>query len=123
MTEGVNGHDAANATVEPTLVDLLDDLADEFPDVERREGAAGIDYVVGQQPFARLAGLTGHFRLRSEIVAAAARTGDTAVSAIGPEWVAFSPKRLDQYALDRAQSWFELGHRLAVESGGATKRH
>jgi hypothetical protein len=123
MTEGANGHDPSDDSVEPTLADLMEDLAEEFPDVESRTAPAGTDYLVGQQRFAHLAGITAHFRLRPEIAAAAARTGDAAVSTMGAEWVSFSPKHLDQYALDRAQSWFELGHRLAVEVGGAPKRH
>jgi hypothetical protein len=123
MTEGANGHDPNDESLEPTLADLLDDLAEEFTDVERQTLPTVTQYLVGQQPFAQLAGATAHFRLRPEIAGAAARTGDAAISPMGPEWVAFSPKHLDQYALDRAQSWFELGHRLAAEAGRAPKRH
>jgi hypothetical protein len=123
MTEGANGHDPTDETLEPTLADLLDDLAEEFTDVERRTLPTGTHFLVGEQPFAHLAGATAHFRLRPEIAAAAARTGDTAESTMGREWVAFSPRHIDQYALDRAQSWFELGHRLAVEAGRGPKRH
>jgi hypothetical protein len=123
MTDGTNGHDPADERMEPTLAELLDDLVEEFPDAERRTSPAGVDYVVDDQPFARLTGATAHFRLRPEIVAAAARTGDAAVSTLGRDWVAFSPRRLDQYALDRAQSWFELGHRLAAEGAARPERH
>ena len=112
----MTGHDQPAEAAEPTLADLLDDLADEFPDVERLPGPDGTDFVVGTMPFARLRGRTAEFRLRPEIVAAATRTGDAAESALGREWVAFSPTTFDQYALDRAQSWFELGHRLAAQA-------
>jgi hypothetical protein len=78
MTEGANGHDTADEpdeSTEPTLADLLDDLADEFADIERREGPTGVDYLVREQPFARRNGLTAQFRLRPEIVAAGGPVG------------------------------------------------
>jgi hypothetical protein len=102
------------------LAALLEDLATEFPDVEARPGPAGTDYIVGAQPFARLQGEVAEFRLRPEIVAAAVRTGDAVPSPLGQEWVRFRPATFDQYAVDRAQAWFELGHRLAA---AVTRRH
>jgi len=124
----VNGHDLdaeqANPgpAAEPTLAEVVDDLADDFPDVERVDTPAGTDFIVGGSRFVHVTGPTVHFLLRPEIVAAATRTGEASASSLGAEWVAFSPTRLDQYGLDRAQSWFELGHRL-VTSRGAAKRH
>jgi hypothetical protein len=128
-TSGPNGHagtDAAanqpDAPAHPddlsdvTLADLLEDLAGDYPDVRSVEVPEGLDYLAGERPFARLAGLTAHFRLRAEIVAAAVRTPAAAVSPLGPDWVLFRPGSLDQYGLDRAQAWFELGHRLASEA-------
>jgi hypothetical protein len=124
-TDGNNGVDADPGTGadEPTLDALLDDLSEDHADIQRRSGPAGIDFVVGPQPFARLQGSVAHFRLRPEIVAAAARTGDARPSDLGRDWVAFSPRHFDQYALDRAQSWFELAHRLAAEASQPDKRH
>ncbi len=124
MTDGPNGHEPEPEAADLTLADVLEDLAEDFPDVEARTDGAGVDYVVGARSFARVVGGIAHFRLRPEIVAAAVRTPAVSVSPLGPEWVAFNPSSLDQYALDRAQSWFELGHRLAVEvPGGTPKRH
>ena len=138
MSDGANGRDRADVppgptgegadeatdeAIGPTLADVLDDLTRDYPDVEQVATPDGVDYLVGAQPFACLSSVTAHFRLRPEIVAAAARTGDATVSAMGPEWVAFKPKALDQYALDRAQSWFELGHRLAAEAAAGPRRH
>jgi hypothetical protein len=118
-TGAPNGQEPAeppDATpVEPTLADVLDDLADDFPDIERTDGPEGTDFAVGAQLFVRLNGPSAQFRLRPEIVLAAVRTGDAAESALGRDWVVFAPKHFDQYALDRAQSWFELAHRLAAE--------
>jgi hypothetical protein len=122
--DGANGHDPDDDALEPTLADLLDDLASEFPDVERREGPEGVDFLVGALQFARLTGVAAQFRLRPEIAEAAIRTPAVTASTLGREWVMFGPKGLDQYSLDRAQSWFELGHRLAAEAaGGRPKRH
>ncbi len=134
--EGANGHDPADAGTsagsdpdtataaipEPTLAEVIDDLADEFPDIERMDGAEGIDYAVGPQLFSRLRGTVAEFRLRPEIVAAGTKTGDASESALGREWIAFGPKLVDQYALDRAQAWFELAHRLAAESSARPNR-
>jgi hypothetical protein len=110
----------AEATGNSPLAELLDDLAGEFADVERRESAGGTEFLVGAHVFARLGGATAEFRLRPEIAAAAARTPDVRASDRGPAWVAFGPRVVDQHAVDRAQAWFELGHRLAAEAG---RRH
>jgi hypothetical protein len=113
MTDGES--EDGPGSVGSILADPLDDLAAEFDDVERREGTTGIDYAVRATDFAHLAGGAASFRLRPEIVLAAARTPDATPSPLGPEWVSFSPTTLDQYSLDRLQSWFELAHRLAAE--------
>lgn len=123
MTAEPNGKDPDEGPLEPTLVDLLADLAGEFSDVEGRSVPGGTEYVTSDRVFARLICVTAHFRLRPEIVAAAIRTPAAAASTLGPEWVTFSPGPLDQYALDRAQAWFELGHRLAAEAPGGARRH
>src|SRR5947209_2839775 len=70
-----------------TLAELLDDLAADFEDVERREGSNGIDYTVRTKAFAHLIGDAASFRLRPQIVLAAARTPGATVSPLGPEWV------------------------------------
>lgn len=117
----VDGVGSAGAA--PTPADVLDDLASEFADVVRVERPDGVSYEVAGRPFARLLGARTEFRLRPDIAAAAARTGDSGASPLGPEWVAVSPRTFDQYALDRLQAWFELAHRLAVETAGRAGRH
>src|SRR5260221_9320326 len=116
-------HHSDAEAIEATLAALLDDLAEEFADVERRESPDQVDYLVGTQEFARLTGATLQFRLRPEIALAATRTASATTSPLGREWVSFSPTAFDQYALDRAQAWFELGHRLAAEASRGAKRH
>ena len=103
-----------------TLADLLDDLAGEFDDIERRETPSGADYLVRTRAFTHLNGDAASFRLRPEIVVAAARTPSATASPLGAEWVAFRPTTLDQYSRDRLQSWFELAHRLVAEDGART---
>ena len=116
-------HHSDAEAIEATLAALLDDLAEEFVDVQRRMSAGYVDYLVGTQEFARLTGATAQFRLRPEIALAAIRTPSATSSPLGREWVSFSPTAFDQYALDRAQAWFELGHRLAAEVSSGAKRH
>ena len=58
------------------------------------------------KPFAVLAGDTLEFRLDPVVGEAARRTPGTTISARGPDWVAFRPAELDQFAEDRARAWF-----------------
>ena len=44
--EPANGDDVDDGLVEPTMAVLLDDLAEEFADVQRRDGPDGVDYLV-----------------------------------------------------------------------------
>ena len=112
----LRGSAAAEGPADVTLADVIEDLAEEYPDVRSAEVPGGMDYLVGDRAFVRLAGIAAHFRLRVEIVAAAVRTPAASSSTLGPDWVLFRPMALDQYGLDRAQAWWELGHRLALEA-------
>jgi hypothetical protein len=125
----VSGHapeaadDGGRAEGEVALGLLLDDLAGEFTDITRRETHDGVvTFSVGERVFARMTGSKAEFRLRPEIAAAAARTPDARRSPADLEWVVFQPRSLDQHGIDRAQAWFELGHRLAVESKSAGRQ-
>jgi hypothetical protein len=117
-----DGSDEADAG--PTLRRILDDLATEFSDVDRREEADGTAYEVRGRAFAIVAaaGDRAEFWLRPEIAAAAARTPDARSSLRGADWVAFTPGEIDQHALDRVQAWFELGHRLAADPSAGRAR-
>jgi len=80
------------------------------------DGAAGMIWAFGGQPFATLdaTGSTASFRLDTDLAAAARRTPDTAASSRGAEWVAFTPRNLDGHAADRASAWFAAAGRRAV---------
>jgi hypothetical protein len=105
----------AAEAVEGTLTGALAELAATDEAIAVRPGDAITEYTVMGVAFARADGSTASFRLRPEIAAAAIRTDGTAASPLGREWVAFSPRRWDRYALDRAIAWFLLARRLATE--------
>jgi hypothetical protein len=105
----------AAEAVAGTLTEALADLAAADDAIAVRPSGTITEYLVSGLAFARADGSTASFRLRPEIVAAAIRTDGTAASTLGREWVAFSPRRWDRYALDRAIAWFLLARRLAGE--------
>lgn len=113
-TAAANAERRARQAVSGTLAQVLADLAAADPSIEARASGTVIEYIAGGVAFARAEGPTASFRLRPEIAAAAARTDGTRASPLGPGWVAFTPRRFDRYALDRAIAWFELALRLAV---------
>ena len=41
-----NGHDPTDPGTGPTLADVLDDLAEDFGDVERRPTPVGVDEII-----------------------------------------------------------------------------
>lgn len=81
--------------------------------VDRREGSGGVEFLAGGRPFAALAGDTAEFCLEPIVARAALNTPDAMPSARGPDWVAFSPPELDQFARDRATAWFQSAWRRA----------
>jgi hypothetical protein len=68
------------------------------------------------QPYVVLRGGTAEFHLDRVLAGAARRTPDTAPSPRGEDWVAFSPREVDQFAEDRLRSWFGAAHRRAIAS-------
>ena len=71
-------------------------------------------WAIRGQVFAVLASGTVEYRLDPVVGAAARRTPDTAASSRGPDWVAFRPNVLDQYAEDRLTAWFRAAARRAA---------
>jgi hypothetical protein len=59
-------------------------------------------------------GSVASFGLDPTVAAAAIRTPDTTDSPRGVGWVDFAPDELDDHAADRAEAWFESGHRRLV---------
>ena len=112
----------AGAQVGVSLGEAIEVLAARLPAVKRVQQGDGTEFSVAGQPFARLDGVEASFRIGSDIVRAAVRTDGTRASALGADWIAFSPLRFDRYALDRATSWFELAARRATEGRGGPRR-
>ena len=56
---------------------------------------------------------TAEFRLEPIVARAALGTPDTGPSNRGADWVAFRPKELDRFALDRATAWLGSAYRNA----------
>jgi hypothetical protein len=99
---------------EPGLADLLAAAAGAVPGCETVQAGGVTTWLLGGRSFAALAGGTAEFRLDAVVGAAARRTPDTAPSPRGPEWVAFSPPEIDQYAGDRVVAWFAAAGRRAT---------
>jgi hypothetical protein len=94
-----------------TLAALLEAAATDLDGVERHDTADGIELRRGGRHFATISDPAASFRLDRMVAAAALRTPDTAVSALGPDWVTFRPASVDGYAADRATAWLELAWR------------
>ena len=96
-----------------TLAELLDELSTESGVPPERTVDGSTTWSGTNGPFAWLdpAGQRVEFRLDATIAAAAWRTPDATTSERGPEWVAFSPRELDEHAIDRAAAWFAAAAR------------
>ena len=99
-----------------TIADVLEETALGLAGVEWRREAGGTEYAVGGAVFAAVSADGAEFRLEPVVGRAARATADTAASGRGPEWVAFNPRQLDRYAIDRASAWFGSAYRLAART-------
>ncbi len=100
----------------PDLASAIRSAALELEGVEIREAGKAVEFLRSNKLFAVLEGPALVVRLRPELAEAAVRTPDAAASGRGTGWVTLRPATLDQFALDRARSWFESAHRLAGET-------
>ena len=98
---------------EPTIRSILDAAGAALSNVRAATAGPTASWARGHQVFAIFDGTRVELRLDIPIAAAAMKTPDTTVSARGPEWVSFSPARLDDHAVDRLTAWFALGYRRA----------
>ena len=72
-----------------------------------------VDYAVAGAIVATIGPAGAEFLLGPEVTAAALGTPDTHSSPRGPGWVAFRPRTVDRFALDRAAAWFGLAARFS----------
>ena len=83
--------------------------------LDRRADADGIGYSLEGVLFAVVGNGHASFRLRPDVADAALKTPDVRAGA-RPGWVELRAPHPDQFALDRASSWFASAARFAAES-------
>ena len=113
-SEAAAGAAAAGDVVDETLDERVEAVIDDIGGVERRRDGDGVGYAVAGRVFATLDGERLEAALDAAVAKAALRTPDTAVSPAGPGWIAFTPRVVDRYALDRAEAWVRFAHRHAA---------
>lgn len=111
--EAEAGAAAAGDEVDETLDERVEAVIDDLGGVERRRDGAAVRYVVGGRVFAALDGDRLEAALDAAVAKAALRTPDTSASSTGAGWIAFAPRVVDRYALDRAEAWVRFAHRHA----------
>ena len=112
--EAAEGEAVAGDAVDETLDERVAAVIDDLGGVERtRDGDA--HPVRGRRARVRdarrRAARDRARRHRRE--GSAAHAGHRRPRAAGTGWIAFSPATVDRYALDRAEAWIRLAHRLA----------
>ena len=111
--EAEAGAAAAGDEVDEALDERVEAVIDDLGGVERRRDGDVLRYVVGDRVFATLDGERLETGLDTAVAKAALRTPDTAASPAGDGWIAFTPRVVDRYALDRAEAWVRFAHRRA----------
>jgi hypothetical protein len=111
--EAEAGAAAAGDEVDEALDERVEAVIDDLGGVERRRDGHALRYVVEGRVFARLEGERLETGLDTAVAKAALRTPDTAASPAGDGWIAFTPRVVDRYALDRAEAWVRFAHRRA----------
>lgn len=99
------------------LRERIEEVAADLPDVTVEAGPDGLRYGTGGVAFAVVGTDRAAFRLRPDVASAATRTPNVRASERGAGWVELVPPQLDQFAIDRAESWFESACRYAQEGG------
>ena len=111
--EAEAGAAAAGDEVDETLDERVEAVIDDLGGVERRRVGDGVRYEAAGRVFATLDGERLEAALDAAVAKAALRTPDTAASPAGAGWIAFTPRVVDRYALDRAEAWVRFAHRRA----------
>ena len=111
--EAEAGAAAAGDEVDETLDERVEAVIDDLGGVERRREGDAVRYVAGGRVFAALDGDRLEAALDAAVAKAALRTPDTSASSTGAGWIAFTPRVVDRYALDRAEAWVRFAHRHA----------
>lgn len=100
-----------------TLLDALVRAAAGLDGVTASRLGPVIEWSVEGHAFARADARRAEFRLKPLVGHAALGTPDTDPSPLGSDWVAFRPRELDRFALDRAAAWFASAATTAASRG------
>lgn len=111
--EAAAGAATAGDEVDESLDERVEAVVDGLGGVERRREGDAVAYAVDGRVFATFEGDRLEAALDAAISKAALRTPDTVASAAGAGWIAFTPRVVDRYALDRAEAWVRFAHRHA----------
>jgi hypothetical protein len=111
--EAAAGAAAASDVVDESLHERVEAVIDELGGVERRRDGEAVAYAVSGRVFATIEGERLEAALDAAVSKAALRTPDTTASPAGAAWIAFTPRVVDRYALDRAEAWVRFAHRHA----------
>ena len=117
MHEEATGHYAAamNDDARPDLAGLCADLAVELDEVSSTVGGETVTYARSDLVFARVDRGALQLRLPVDIAEAALNTPDTALDPNDRGWLRFSPSDAEPHVFDRAEAWFRIAWRHALD--------
>jgi hypothetical protein len=101
----------AGAEADESLDERVEAVVAGLAAIERRREGESVTYVAAGQAFAVLLPDVLEVRLDPVVAKAALKTADTLASPRGAGWIAFAPRALDRFALDRAEAWVRSAHR------------
>jgi hypothetical protein len=107
------GTAVASEEADESLDERVEAVLEELDGVGRRRDGQVDVFDVGGRVFAVLGPDLLEVVLEGSIARAALTTPDTRPSPRGAGWVAFTPKAIDRFALDRAEAWVRFAHRRA----------
>jgi hypothetical protein len=97
-----------------SLDERVESVIEELQGVERVRDRGSVIYRFRGKPFAVLLDDGLEVVLDPVVAKAALRTASTLPSPRGPGWIAFTPRAIDRFALDRAEAWVRSAHRRAA---------
>ena len=111
--EAAAGDAVADEGVDESLDERVEAVLEDLDPVARRRDGEVVLLSARARVFAVLGADMLEVALEPSIAAAALRTADTRPSPRGAGWIAFTPRNVDRFALDRAEAWVRLAHRRA----------
>ncbi len=101
----------AMTEADETLDERVESVMEGLDGIERLREGESVTYLRGGRAFAVLMPELLEVALDPAVAKAALRTPDTRASARGAGWIAFTPRVLDRFALDRAEAWLRSARR------------